>query len=114
MITYMRSYVDFQGASAAPKKTVRMTETTSSVSAGGLDGLPREDISGKITPALLKGLESPDWKVWSLSYIKLANLFVIFGFILLVIDASIFLSIRRILNVVIFPLCRFDWSQLKP
>ncbi|XP_015878687.2 protein MOR1 isoform X1 [Ziziphus jujuba] len=53
----------FEGVSAVPKKTVRATETTSSVSAGGLDGLPREDVSGKITPALLKGLESPDWKV---------------------------------------------------
>lgn len=33
------------------------------VSGGGLDSLPREDISGKITPALLKGLESSNWKV---------------------------------------------------
>lgn len=33
------------------------------VSGGGLDSLPREDISGKITPALLKGLESSDWKI---------------------------------------------------
>nr|XP_016493302.1 PREDICTED: LOW QUALITY PROTEIN: protein MOR1-like [Nicotiana tabacum] len=33
-----------------------------SLSSGGLDSLPREDISGKITPALLKGLESSDWK----------------------------------------------------
>ncbi|CAM8905774.1 unnamed protein product [Rhodiola kirilowii] len=53
----------FEGAPAAPKKTVRAVESTSSSSAGGLDGLPREDISGKITPGLLKGLESPDWKV---------------------------------------------------
>ncbi|KAK9267215.1 hypothetical protein L1049_009635 [Liquidambar formosana] len=53
----------FEVASAAPKKTVRASESTSSTSAGGLDGLPREDISGKITPSLLKGLESPDWKV---------------------------------------------------
>ena len=51
-----------QGASAATKRTVRAAESTSS-SAGGLDSLPREDISGKITPGLLKGLESPDWKV---------------------------------------------------
>lgn len=36
---------------------------TPSLSSGGLDSLPREDISGKITPALLKGLESSDWKV---------------------------------------------------
>ncbi|KAJ4702810.1 protein MOR1 [Melia azedarach] len=53
----------FEGAAAVPKKTVRAVESTSSVSAGGLDGLPREDISGKITPTLLKSLESPDWKV---------------------------------------------------
>ncbi|XVE91320.1 hypothetical protein DITRI_Ditri20bG0144200 [Diplodiscus trichospermus] len=52
----------FEGASAAPKKTVRASESTS-LSVGGLDGLPREDISGKITPNLLKSLESPDWKV---------------------------------------------------
>ncbi|GAV88428.1 HEAT domain-containing protein/CLASP_N domain-containing protein [Cephalotus follicularis] len=53
----------FEGASSAPKKTVRASESTSSRSAGGLDSLPREDISGKITPILLKSLESPDWKV---------------------------------------------------
>lgn len=52
----------FEGTVVA-KKTVRASESTSSVSAGGLDGLPREDISGKITPTLLKSLESPDWKV---------------------------------------------------
>ncbi|XP_011010439.1 PREDICTED: protein MOR1-like [Populus euphratica] len=53
----------FEGTSAAPKKTVRTSESTSSVSGGGLDSLPREDISGKITPTLIKSLESPDWKV---------------------------------------------------
>ncbi|XP_022036003.1 protein MOR1 [Helianthus annuus] len=52
----------FEGAAAAPKKTVKATDSVSSVSGGGLDSLPREDISGKITPALLKGLESNDWK----------------------------------------------------
>ena len=52
-----------QGASAVTKKTRRASESMSSVSAGGLDGLPREDISGKISPTLLKSLESPDWKV---------------------------------------------------
>ncbi|PPR93760.1 hypothetical protein GOBAR_AA26907 [Gossypium barbadense] len=52
----------FEGTSTAPKKTVRLSEP-SSLSAGGLDGLPREDISAKITPTLLKSLESPDWKV---------------------------------------------------
>lgn len=53
----------YEGASAVTKKTVRASESMSSVSAGGLDSLPREDISGKITPVLLKSLESPDWKV---------------------------------------------------
>ncbi|KAK8551075.1 hypothetical protein V6N13_119565 [Hibiscus sabdariffa] len=52
----------FEGNSAAPKKTVRTSESTS-LSVGGLDSLPREDISGKVTPTLLKSLESPDWKV---------------------------------------------------
>ncbi|OVA00544.1 HEAT [Macleaya cordata] len=50
----------FEGAAAAPKKTVKAAD---SASAGGLDGLPREDISAKITPTLLKNLGSPDWKV---------------------------------------------------
>ncbi|KAI3741132.1 hypothetical protein L1987_58799 [Smallanthus sonchifolius] len=53
----------FEGAAAAPKKTVKATDSVSSVSGGGLDSLPREDISAKITPALLKGLESSDWKI---------------------------------------------------
>lgn len=53
----------FEGASAATKRVVKSSEPTSSVSSGGLDGLPREDISVKITPTLLKGLESTDWKV---------------------------------------------------
>ncbi|XP_038695975.1 protein MOR1-like [Tripterygium wilfordii] len=53
----------FEGTSAVPKKTVKASESLSSMSVGGLDGLPREDISGKITPLLLKSLESPDWKV---------------------------------------------------
>uniref|UniRef100_A0A2P2MMY9 Protein MOR1 n=1 Tax=Rhizophora mucronata TaxID=61149 RepID=A0A2P2MMY9_RHIMU len=53
----------FEGASAVPKKTVRVSESVASFSTGGLDCLPREDISGKITPVLLKGLESIDWKV---------------------------------------------------
>ncbi|KAH9795881.1 protein MOR1 [Citrus sinensis] len=52
----------FEGT-VVPKKTVRASESTSSVSSGGSDGLPREDISGKITPTLVKSLESPDWKV---------------------------------------------------
>ncbi|XP_011096260.1 protein MOR1 isoform X1 [Sesamum indicum] len=53
----------FEGASAAPKKTVKVSDSTSSMAAGGVDGLPREDISEKITPTLLKGLESSDWKI---------------------------------------------------
>ncbi|XP_068640507.1 protein MOR1-like isoform X2 [Aristolochia californica] len=52
----------FEGA-AAPKRTVKETDNTLSTSATGFDGLPREDISGKITPTLLKNLGSPDWKV---------------------------------------------------
>ncbi|XP_050387830.1 protein MOR1 isoform X1 [Argentina anserina] len=52
----------YEGAAVVLKRNVRATESTS-VSAGGLDSLPREDISGKITPTLLKNLESPDWKV---------------------------------------------------
>lgn len=53
----------FEGAAAVPKKTVKASDSLSSVSGGGLDSLPREDISGKITPTLLKGLESSDWKI---------------------------------------------------
>lgn len=53
----------FEGAAAAPKKSVKALDSVSSVSGGGLDSLPREDISGKITPTLLKGLESSDWKI---------------------------------------------------
>ncbi|CAI9087519.1 OLC1v1021600C1 [Oldenlandia corymbosa var. corymbosa] len=53
----------YEGAPIAPKRTVKASESTSSSSAGGLDSLPREDISQKITPALLKGLESTDWKI---------------------------------------------------
>ena len=45
-----------------PKKTVKASESTF-LSVGGLDSLPREDIRGKITPTLLKSLQSPDWKV---------------------------------------------------
>jgi len=56
-------FVLFQGTSAVPRKTVRASDSSSSVVIGGLDSLPREDISGKITPTLLKSFESPDWKV---------------------------------------------------
>ncbi|KQK10308.1 protein MOR1 isoform X2 [Brachypodium distachyon] len=53
----------FEGAAAPPKRTVRALDTASSTSAASSDGLPREDISSKITPTLLKNLGSPDWKV---------------------------------------------------
>lgn len=66
----MPSYISLQGASTVPKKTVKASVSTTSVSAGGLDSLPREDISGKITPTLIKSLESPDWKVWFFRQMK--------------------------------------------
>lgn len=53
-----------QGISAVPKKTVKISDAASSLAAGALDGLPREDISEKVTPSLLKGLECSDWKVY--------------------------------------------------
>ncbi|XP_064951030.1 protein MOR1-like isoform X2 [Musa acuminata AAA Group] len=53
----------YEGAAAAPKKAVKALDSGSSISAAGSDGLPREDISAKITPNLLKDLGSPDWKV---------------------------------------------------
>lgn len=52
-------------------------ESTQSAAAGGLDGLPREDISGKITPTLLKGMESSDWKVGSLLFQNLLSDFFV-------------------------------------
>ncbi|GAB2232981.1 hypothetical protein Droror1_Dr00002194 [Drosera rotundifolia] len=51
----------YEGSAAAPKKTIK-TSDSSPLSSGGLDSLPREDISGKITATLLKNFESPDWK----------------------------------------------------
>ncbi|GJS77914.1 hypothetical protein Tco_0727795 [Tanacetum coccineum] len=53
----------FEGEAAAPKKTVMASDSVSSVFGGGLDSLPREANSGKITPELLKGLECSDWKM---------------------------------------------------
>ncbi|WOL15918.1 protein MOR1-like isoform X1 [Canna indica] len=53
----------YEGAAVAPKKSVKSLDSGSSISAAGSDGLPREDISAKITPNLLKDLGSPDWKV---------------------------------------------------
>ncbi|KAF7115927.1 hypothetical protein RHSIM_RhsimUnG0043500 [Rhododendron simsii] len=54
---------DAEGAAAVPKKAVKLFESSSSLSGGGLESLPRADVSGKITPILLKGFESPDRKV---------------------------------------------------
>uniref|UniRef100_A0A1J3JK11 Protein MOR1 n=1 Tax=Noccaea caerulescens TaxID=107243 RepID=A0A1J3JK11_NOCCA len=51
----------FEGT-AAPKRAVK-TSVSTSTSAGGLDSLPREDISSKISPNILKGFESADWKM---------------------------------------------------
>jgi cytoskeleton-associated protein 5 len=48
-------------AAAAPKRAIRAVDVE--VPSGGTDGLPREDISGKLTPALLKNMSSPDWKL---------------------------------------------------
>lgn len=47
----------------APKRTVKAADAMSAASASGSDGLPREDISSKIGPTLLKNIGSPDWKV---------------------------------------------------
>lgn len=52
----------YEGTAVAPKKLVRVSDPTSSMPSG-FDGLPREDISAKITPNLLKNLSSTDWKV---------------------------------------------------
>ncbi|CAN6462652.1 unnamed protein product [Victoria cruziana] len=53
----------FEVAAVVPKKTVKSSDQSSETSTSGFDGLPREDISSKITPNLLKNLGSPDWKV---------------------------------------------------
>lgn len=47
----------------APKRTIRAMDSSDSSGAAGGDGLPREDISSKLTPTLIKNLSSPDWKV---------------------------------------------------
>ncbi|KAG5516861.1 hypothetical protein RHGRI_037558 [Rhododendron griersonianum] len=54
---------DAEGAAVVPKKAVKLFESSSSLSGGGFENLPRADVSGKITPTLLKGFESPDLKV---------------------------------------------------
>ncbi|XP_045825413.1 protein MOR1-like isoform X3 [Trifolium pratense] len=51
------------GSIYSAQKTVRVSDSSSSVVAGGLDSLHREDISGKVTPTPLKSFESSDWKV---------------------------------------------------
>uniref|UniRef100_A0A0E0JQ94 TOG domain-containing protein n=1 Tax=Oryza punctata TaxID=4537 RepID=A0A0E0JQ94_ORYPU len=53
----------FEGTASAPKRTIRAADAVSSASSATSDGLPREDISAKITPTLLKNLGSPDWKL---------------------------------------------------
>ncbi|KAK8936155.1 Protein MOR1 [Platanthera zijinensis] len=52
----------YEGTAVAPKKLIKVSDSTSSMPPG-FDGLPREDISAKITPNLLKSLSSTDWKV---------------------------------------------------
>ncbi|RYR78233.1 hypothetical protein Ahy_A01g002968 [Arachis hypogaea] len=66
-----------EGASTAPKRSVKTSDSSSLVAAGGLDSLPREDISGKITPTLLKSLESPEWKIPT--YKAALTLLMVFG-----------------------------------
>ncbi|XP_042390738.1 protein MOR1-like isoform X1 [Zingiber officinale] len=52
----------YEGVAAAPKKLVKVLDSELPI-ASGSDGLPREDISAKITPNLLKDLGNSDWKV---------------------------------------------------
>ncbi|KAI5081631.1 hypothetical protein GOP47_0001374 [Adiantum capillus-veneris] len=52
----------FEGATLAPKRAIRAVDAGESSGAVGADGLPREDISPKLTPSLIKNLSSPDWK----------------------------------------------------
>jgi cytoskeleton-associated protein 5 len=49
----------------AVKRTIKAADAMSAASASGPDGLPREDISSKLGPTLLKNVGSPDWKVIS-------------------------------------------------
>ncbi|KAG9440986.1 hypothetical protein H6P81_016840 [Aristolochia fimbriata] len=53
----------FEGEAAAPKRTIKAADNILITSSSVFDGLPRDDISAKITPALLKNLGSPDWKL---------------------------------------------------
>ncbi|KAJ1686606.1 hypothetical protein LUZ63_017996 [Rhynchospora breviuscula] len=53
----------YEGPAVAPKRTIKAADAMLAASASGSDGLPREDISSKIGPTLLKNIASPDWKV---------------------------------------------------
>lgn len=74
---------------------MKASDSVTVSSGGGLDGLPREDISGKITPALLKSLESSDWKV------------------VYMIDFAEIDHRHFSLHCTLFFLIRFDWNLLK-
>lgn len=51
----------YVGEAVAPKRSTRAA--ASGAGGGGAEGLPREDISGKVTAAILKNFTSADWKV---------------------------------------------------
>lgn len=53
----------YEGPVAAPKKIIKAIDSASLSGGTGSDGLPREDISGKITSNLIKNLGCADWKV---------------------------------------------------
>lgn len=53
----------YEGPAAAPKKTIKELDSSLVPCGSGADGLPREDISGKISPMLIKNLSSPNWKL---------------------------------------------------
>lgn len=53
----------YEGPAAAPKKTIKELDSALVPCGSGADGLPREDISGKISPMLIKNLSSPNWKL---------------------------------------------------
>ena len=45
------------------KRTIRSADANESAGSASSDGLPREDISSKLTQTLIKNLSSADWKV---------------------------------------------------
>ncbi|KAH7416157.1 hypothetical protein KP509_14G078100 [Ceratopteris richardii] len=53
----------YEGATLAPKRAIRALDGGENSGAAGGDGLPREDISPKLTPTLIKNLGSADWKM---------------------------------------------------